>query len=276
MAERNAATELIQQIRGQSRLIVVIGDSIIDRWLHGTIEDSQDRCKKFTQYMARTTPGGAANAANSLKEWDVKVKLIQGDNASIKTRCVVDGIIEFRLDEDQCASEPNCDLMRNGIFGWIEQASAVLLSDYNKGFLTPKLIELVVDMCDRLGVPCVADCKRAPKVYQGCILKGNQEWFHRYNVPNDRLVVTYGVTPPIVDGEKLRECLTLPMVKCVNHVGAGDCFAAHLTLAVAYGFSLRRAAVLANSAGRVYVQHHYSRAPLPIEIEADLSNIWQQ
>ena len=62
----------------------------------------------------------------------------------------------------------------------------------------------------------------------------------------------------------------LPKVNCINHVGAGDCFGAHLVLALMYGFSLEDAATIAHSAGRVYVQHLHNRPPLPEEIEEDL------
>lgn len=58
-------------------------------------------------------------------------------------------------------------------------------------------------------------------------------------------------------------------VNCVSHVGAGDCFAAHLVLALAHGFSLEDAAAIAHSAGRVYVQHEHNRPPMPEEIAED-------
>ena len=60
------------------------------------------------------------------------------------------------------------------------------------------------------------------------------------------------------------------LVRVVSHVGAGDCFGAHIVLALAHGFSLREAAALAHSAGRVYVQFPHNRAPRPEEIAADL------
>jgi len=60
-------------------------------------------------------------------------------------------------------------------------------------------------------------------------------------------------------------------VECKSHVGAGDCFAAHLTLALAHGIPLEQAAAIAHSAGRVYVQHLHGRPPYPIEIRKDLS-----
>lgn len=68
------------------------------------------------------------------------------------------------------------------------------------------------------------------------------------------------------------ECRFTP-VKIVSHVGAGDCFAAHLALALAYGFSLKEAAVLAHSAGRVYVQSLHNIPPHPAEILADMSTV---
>ena len=60
-------------------------------------------------------------------------------------------------------------------------------------------------------------------------------------------------------------------VEVKNHVGAGDCFAAHLILGLAYGLSLEDAATVAHSAGRVYVQFPHNRPPLPSEIVADFA-----
>jgi sugar/nucleoside kinase (ribokinase family) len=145
-----------------------------------------------------------------------------------------------------------------------------LISDYNKGFLTKEFICEIVNICRKRNVPCVADAKREPEVYTGCILKGNAEWAHttKINLLHENLVLTYGKNPPTVNAKAVG--IGSEPVECINHVGAGDCFAAHLTLALAYGFSLEEAAALAHSAGRVYVQHPHNRAPWPKEVAEDL------
>jgi D-beta-D-heptose 7-phosphate kinase/D-beta-D-heptose 1-phosphate adenosyltransferase len=60
-------------------------------------------------------------------------------------------------------------------------------------------------------------------------------------------------------------------VHCVNHVGAGDCFASIMTLSLAHGLSLEDSAFIAYSAGRIYVQHRQGRPPWPHEIRKDMN-----
>ena len=103
-------------------------------------------------------------------------------------------------------------------------------------------------------------------------------YFDYYNKYKDALirwntlVRTFGAdTPDIYDGRFSPEIPPLAPVECVNHVGAGDCFAAHLALAMAHSLSLVDAVAIAHSAGRVYVQHPHNRPPTPDEIKKDLS-----
>lgn len=114
----------------------------------------------------------------------------------------------------------------------------------------------------------MADVKRGPEVYGGCLTKGNTEWYLKHGIAS---VVTRGAEPPLVSGSPIS--LNLAPVSCVNHVGAGDCFAAHLVLGLTHGLSLTDAASVAHSAGRVYVKFRHNRPPFPKEIAADMSQI---
>lgn len=250
---------------------------MVDRWVHGRLEPTcQEGCPKFVQEAAVDVPGGAANAERCLSRWEVETTLCchWWEVPCLKTRFVdPDDRIVFRHDLEGRGRGGNYDSERVRALEWAGCASGVLLSDYDKGFLTPEFIRQVADLCRRRGVPCVADCKRAPSTYAGCILKGNEEyWRTRSSLKNleSGAVITGGSHSPWVTSE-YSEDSGLPPVKCVNHVGAGDCFAAHLTLALACGFCLKDAAAVAHSAGRVYVQHRHNRPPSPGEVVADVS-----
>jgi D-beta-D-heptose 7-phosphate kinase/D-beta-D-heptose 1-phosphate adenosyltransferase len=199
-----------------------------------------------------------------------------GAACSVKTRYIEDSRIVFRYDDDRKGTdgypeyEEYAHKHRKRALEAIHFAGGVLLSDYDKGFLTQELIREVVDLCKQRGIPCVADAKREPAVYAGTVLKCNSAYVSKYlNVlRRDNVIVTYGPTNPTVND--VEGCSIVKHVECVNHVGAGDCFAAHLALALGYGFSLVDAAMLAHAAGRVYVQHPHNRPPHPCEIEEDL------
>lgn len=275
----NLAEQLIERVRKQRKVIVVVGDTICDRWVHGRRAPSQDGCDKFVQEgEVVTTPGGAENAANCLRHWQVGVHPFgyASNDCPVKTRYVEDGVIVFRADDDGSKTRgAGYGWARSLAFEMVKHADAVLLSDYDKGFLTTGMIAEMSDLCKDRGIPCVADAKREPRTYTGCIIKGNDDWrskWTEWDALKDH-VITYGVDEPVVNDYCIDHSFPLPTdgVNCVNHVGAGDCFAAHLTLALAYGFSLKEAATIAHSAGRVYVQYPHNRPPYPAEVVADMA-----
>lgn len=255
--------------------IAIIGDRIVDVYIHGRFDKGQDGCPKFVESDRIKVPGGAANAFNSLKHCDVYAMLYSNElpNAPIKTRFLVNDKIVWRHDYDVmsvCNGEREDRLQALITL----KPDAVLICDYDKGFLTPELISRVITYAADRSIPCVVDAKREPTLYRGAILKCNNVYADKYNViETPSFVVTNGERAPIVCscGNLVAICPDGPPVKCVNHVGAGDCFAAHLTLALAQGMFLDDAAAYAHDAGRAYVQHFYNRAPYPSEISGHSS-----
>ena len=265
--------------------ILVIGDGMVDRYVYGRIEPCQEECKKFVRYMDVLIPGGAANAAHALQNWQVE-KMFLCDTGIVKTRLLTtseDGVIRCVLRYDDDAITVDVNQARKDIVKALKARyhDAVLISDYDKGLLDEQTIGLITSICSFRRTPCVADAKRRPSVYSGAIIKCNSDYQHRYNRDlssevyegKGTLVVTAGADTPAVwqDGKILNGFGFMPPVRCANHVGAGDCFGAHLALALAYGVPLKEATEIAHSAGRVYVQHPHNRPPLLEEIRADLA-----
>lgn len=262
MVTKSTITRLMALNNESSRHIVVIGDALIDEWIHGVMLPSQDNCNKFVEHYRIVSPGGAANVVNCLSYWNVTTKLFAQADRGTKTRYVCDDNIVFRVDNDVFAS-PTEETERE-ILSTIYSANAVILSDYAKGFLHREFIANIISLCKANRVPCVVDAKHSPEFYSGAIIKGNNEWAEKYSASGPNTIVTRGAENPIVNNCVVS--MYSPLVKCVNHVGAGDCFTAHLALALSHGFSLRDAAVIAHRAGSVYVQHHHNRPPRPNEL----------
>lgn len=271
MVERGITVNIVEQLikadRTHPRRIMVVGDRMTDIYVEGTLSDCQDGCKKFVSTRRVTVLGGSANAARSLTHWSCVIQFFGGQGRTTKTRFMVEGQCVFRYDDD------HRDIMlsdvRNHILGIIRfgQIHGVLLSDYDKGFLSPEFIHDCAQLCREKGIPCVADCKRNMRLYEGCIRKGNRDYWGSYPLPHDAVATCGSVAPSV--GNEVIEC-NLPPIPCVNHVGAGDCFSAHLTLGLTYGLSLKDAATVAHSAGRVYVQFPHNRPPTPAEVAADM------
>ena len=281
----NLAQKLLSRVREERKLILFLGDAIADVWIHGHLEDCQDGCQKFVQESKVLSMGGAANAETSIVHWRVKTCRYGSPGVwPTKYRFVgSDGKIIMRWDTP--VTETDFTAQRLASLEVLLQASAVLISDYDKGFLTPQFVREVILNCQSLKIPCVADAKREPALYDGAILKCNSTYQLNHNQELSRsvydsddgrsLVVTCGPDIPACwDKGKLQKGFRfLPAVPCVNHIGAGDCFAAHLTLALAYGFTLKEAATIAYSAGRVYVQYPHNRPPQPEEVIADMGGV---
>lgn len=278
---------LIKEDRTLPRRILVIGDGMIDVYIHGHMVDCQEGCPKFMEEYYITRPGGAANAAKSLEHWFAsRICVYDHGDCPIKTRFMVDDKCVFRHDDDR--TNLDFGIIRHQIMETLVtwKPEGVLISDYDKGLLTPEFIQVVIVYCTARKIPCVVDAKREPALYEGAILKANGSWGVKYRtvesyrsikdtpVKNGVYVETHGGRyPGVWDGDRwipTEDPYEFRQVTCLNHVGAGDCFAAHLTLALACGLSLKDAAAVAHSAGRVYVQRRHNTPPHPDEIKADM------
>lgn len=269
----SAVDKLIAEDRRKPRRILIIGDGMQDVYVHGHLSTCQEGCPKFVEESYVEVPGGAANAARSLMHWRArKVCMFSSRGAAVKTRFMVGDECVFRYDDEP----PGIDysVVRDEALTCLREwkPDGVLLSDYNKGVLIPEFSRKVIAECRRAKVPCVVDPKQEPGIYAGAVIKSNKEWLRKYiehEIPTPH-VITNGPGDIFIryadSTDWIRE---LDPVLCVNHVGAGDCFAAHLTLALACGLSLKEAAGVAYSAGRVYVQRPHNSPPHPDEVSRD-------
>ncbi len=290
----NLATKLISLDKQTSKRICILGDAMTDIYVHGHLEPSQDGVDKFIESSRVQCQGGADNAANCLEHWNCGVEVFSQFDGPHKTRYLADGKIVFRCDDDKISdTEDEMQEARADALERLKGFHAVLLCDYDKGFLTPEFIQAIIRLANEHKIPVMADAKRHPLVYKNAILKCNESYTSKFNNragweekdrENQRIIVTHGNNCPMIFDNTQKNERTGQMhvaysagvdkfVDCKNHVGAGDCFAAHLVLALAHGFSLEDAAAVAHSAGRVYVQHLHNRAPRPEEIEADMKAV---
>ena len=256
-----------------------------DIYINGRLEDTcQEGCSKFIEVDKISVPGGASNASRSLSHWYTQVRFpFCNLTGPVKTRFMVSDKCVFRYDHDTCdfvdsrfAQESSIKLITSS---WAE---GVLISDYDKGFLSEEFIREVIDLCSDRGIPCVSDVKRHPDVYKWSIIKCNADWNSKYVEDrwNEKVVsgwvLTLGSNQCVVNlsgkYDDTHLCGFIDPVDCVNHVGAGDCFSAHLTLALTHGFSLKESAEIAHSAGRVYVQEKYNTPPHLDKIKLDMTH----
>lgn len=275
----NPVEHIIHEDNKKPRRILVVGDGMMDVYVHGKLSKCQDGCDKITEENYVEVGGGACNAARSLMHWRARKVCLFVPGVSTKTRFMVDGKVHLRYDDERY--DVNYNPLRDEVLECIREwkPEGILLSDYDKGVFCRDFVRKIVAECKRSKVPCVADAKLHPDYYSGTVIKGNEVWFEKFRTDmihsKDKIVVTMGADEPNIwdDGWRPYHNDKLPTVKCVNHVGAGDCFAAHLTLALACGLSLKDAAAAAHSAGRVYVQRQHNSPPHPQDILRDATSM---
>jgi rfaE bifunctional protein kinase chain/domain len=302
---RDRLLHLIQRMKNSR--VVVVGDIMIDRYLYGDTERlSPEAPVPVVAVRERSAKlGGAANVAANVASMGASCLLVgtvgdDGDGGAIrqelgvarldgrhvvtvagrpttsKTRIIARAQQIVRIDEevDELLDGPDLDRLIRSAGEALADADALLLEDYNKGALAPRLIAEVMALARRRGIPVVVDPKyRQFFAYAGAtVFKPNRrelesalgaavdlqnlnalpEVLARLKV--DNLLVTLGGDGMLLvtkDGGSLRIPSIARQVYDVS--GAGDTVTAWLGTALAAGASLAEAAQLANYAAGVEV-----------------------
>lgn len=279
MTLASLAERIIALGSNEPKKIFIIGDGMMDIYVYGEIavEKGQEGCPKFMEKREVIVPGGAGNASRALKSWPVRVwMIVNPEFGPIKTRYLIPALYDttkyeciFRHDNDGYEAAFDMPKARAQVIEFLNSwaPDVILISDYDKGFLTKELMLAVQNYAVANTTPLVVDAKLAPHRYLGAIIKGNSIWATKHNF--NRGVISRGSEMPVVYGEVLP--YEAPPVDANNVVGAGDAFSSHLAMGLAYGLSLKDSAALAHAAGRVYVQQLDNTPPASVEVLADLA-----
>jgi rfaE bifunctional protein kinase chain/domain len=302
---RDRLLHLIQRMK-ESR-VVVVGDIMLDRYLVGDTErlSPEAPVPVVTVRERHAALGGAANVAANVSALGARSLLVgvvgdDTDGAAIrqelavarledrfvlsvagrpttsKTRIIARSQQIVRIDDEVETLLDGSDLERlvRVVRDALADADALLLEDYNKGALPPKLIAAAMEIARRRGIPIVVDPKfRQFFEYAGAtVFKPNRrelesalgaavdlkngnalpEVLARLKV--DNLLVTLGAEGMVLvmkDGSLTH----IPSIArdIYDVSGAGDTVTAWMGAALAAGASVREAAQLANYAAGVEV-----------------------
>lgn len=287
--------------------VVVIGDLMLDVLYLGKKkgQSSEDPAAPVMHYEDDVcAPGGAANVAVNVAEMggapficgavggDGSAKkllgLLKGITAAVinredvpttmKIRMLCEGKLLMRVDVEAVTSLPDEDgaSLITTVGPFIEQAHAVILSDYAKGVVTPHVARAVIATARMRGLPVIVDTKTpgAAHFVGATVIKPNLPEIAR----------ALGIAEPRTDAEAsaaalelLRRCgayhvvltrgeagITIANADGVTHIpghdvrsfdvtGAGDSVCAALAMSLSYGDSIEEAARFANAAGAAAV-----------------------
>lgn len=135
--------------------ILVLGDLIIDEYVYGECTRISPEAPVPVVKESRrvVVPGGAGNVAENLKELGAEVRFWCDSKSCHKLRVIAGHQHVVRVDNDDCRLlEPPADLE-----AWVEDANAVVISDYSKGAVTGDLILRTNAACCEFGRPLLVD-----------------------------------------------------------------------------------------------------------------------
>lgn len=236
--------------------ILVFGELGVDKFIYGdcTRLNPEAPTPVFKPTTTKSNMGMAGNVLVNLKSLGVDVELIHQQERIVKTRYVDEksNYILIRVDEESKVDSLKFTNIQN-----IELADydAVIISDYNKGFLTEEMIEYITVNSSM----CFIDTKKpfGTWILQSTYVKVNESESknpsHNKMVLEslkDRLIITRGGEGCELNG------LNYPTKKVdVRDVaGAGDTFIAALTAAFVKTKEIQTSIYFANECATHVIQ----------------------
>lgn len=243
--------------------VLLIGDNCIDRYVIGEVERlSQEAPVPIIKIVDEyTLPGMSANVKMNLVKLGLDVDFITSTIDIIKTRYIDNRSKQHLLRVDNEPNVPNWDYnLPNTNY------DAVVISDYNKGFLNYENIEFIIKS---MSCPVIIDTKKKDLSRfsaDNSIIKINEhEYQSRYSIPSN-LIVTLGQKGAMLKQFYKEEIFETKKVEVADVCGAGDTFLSAFTFRYLESKSIEQAIKFANKASSITVQHRGNYAPSHSEI----------
>lgn len=243
--------------------IMLVGDSCYDEYHYGRVNRISPEAPIPVFDFSHTSIkyGMASNVWENLKKLGADVHLITAF-LETKKRFIDEksGQQLLRVDEKNKRDldfETADDIFKHDL----ENYDAIVVSDYDKGFLTYSAIEM---LRKEYSGPIFIDTKKTDlAAFEGCFVKINETEYLKSRTKTSNMIVTYGGKKVTWNGFEFYP----PKVEAYDVCGAGDTFLA----AVAYKYvetrSMEKAIQFAMKAAAVTVQKIGVYAPTLKEIE---------
>jgi len=308
LAERKELLRTIARFSG--RRVLVVGDLMLDQYVRGAVgRISPEAPVPVVRVTGESTiPGGAGNVVNNLASLGAAVSVLgvvgedeagarlvehfRGRGVNVAGVCVDverqttqkcrviaerQQVVRFDRETSGALSEATQSRLLASLDDELSKADAVILSDYGKGVINPRVLARAIASARRRELPITVDPKPEHfRLYKGvtCVTPNTSEaWacMRRDAKPGSDAIDALGKDILRVlksrsvlitrgpDGMSLFEdtgritYIPTRAREVFDVSGAGDTVISTLTLALAAGAPLRRAAVLANHAAGIVV-----------------------
>jgi len=294
--------------------ILVVGDVILDQYIWGQVSRISPEAPVPVVAVSSETIqlGGAANVSNNIRALGGRVDLCgvigsdeegrqfltalksqgigcdgiltdQARPTTRKTRVVAHNQQLVRFDTEQAGaiSGPLEARISRYVAACIRSASALVVSDYAKGVVTPRVMSDLTDLAHRHHIPIIVDPKVAHigrykgvtaitpnhlEAVQSAGLHGDDEATLleagrqlQQRLGCQAVLITRGERGmSLIEGTRkdgMAKATHIPTVarQVFDVTGAGDTVVAALSLALSVGASMRQAAIMANHAAGIVV-----------------------
>ena len=228
--------------------VLLIGDSCEDRYFYGDVKRLNPEAPvPILEYRRGVTSKGMVwNVRENLISFGVEVYTSTHPEEIIKTRYIDEKSNQqiMRYDEEPKIEPLSFDFPTE----WNNLYDALVISDYDKGFLTT---EKIFELSSRFVGPVFIDSKKT-LLPEDAYIKVNELEYERMSHSNyENLIVTRGGKGAEYQGK----LYPAEKVNVFDVVGAGDTFLAALTYGYLKYGTIEEAIPLANRAAAVAVSH---------------------
>ena len=249
-------SEIIQQQK--SCKVLLVGDSCIDKFHYGTCERISPEAPVpiFKHMYTEVKNGMCLNVEQNLKAFNfAEISVLTNTEKITKERFVDITSGQHLLRTDFGESRKIKHLASSTITkDLILQYDYVIISDYNKGFITESVAEKILNICKPLSIPVFVDSKKTNlSCFSGAYIKINQKEYlqiDKKSVNMSMLIVTKGKHGCIWEGK----VFPTDIVEVSDVSGAGDTFLSSLIYGIHKYKNTTKAIKIANKCSSFVVQ----------------------
>ncbi|RZK82416.1 MAG: D-glycero-beta-D-manno-heptose-7-phosphate kinase [Pedobacter sp.] len=308
--------------------VLVIGDIMLDHYIFGSANRLSPEAPVPVVNVNRESKiiGGAANVASNLISLGAKVSLAgvigndqygdeivaslaaksidtsliatdQNRSTTVKTRVIAGTHQIVRIDKEDLhnISVDLEDSFFENIKSHIEQSDIIILSDYNKGLLTPSLSLKIIAFGQQVGKRVIVDPKGLDYTkYRGAfIIKPNRKELAEASKTEritdeaalvsaahiildstsaSYLIVTLSEAGIAIINKENHTIIPVVATEVFDVTGAGDTVIAAIAYCLSLGFSIEEAAIISNYAASIVIKHVGSATTTIDEIISSLKS----
>lgn len=227
--------------------VLLLGDSCEDEYIYGNCDRISPEAPVPVMRLGRveTKSGMASNVCLNLQAFSLDITFLTNTEKITKTRFIDEGSNYqiLRVDDEKRIKPLMIPVMTDSF-------DAVVISDYDKGYLT---VEKIFEIVESSSCPVFIDSKKSILPNKSnCYIKINDKESDNldHSYPIDNLIITQGSKGCVYNNT----LYPAEKVKVFDVVGAGDTFLAALVFGYLRYHDINKAIMLGNKAAGIAVQ----------------------